>query len=683
MTMMMQPPSSSHFDSSFDERQASSELDEEPLPVGRLGRERHRERELASQFSSLHGGWQRDEDPRFDLFVEQKRREEDFHNFDQRVQRAYTAAQRQHHTEIWNGFKRQLKRTGEKMTPAILEQVNRSITQRDEWLREVFNGLDADYRSGDGEREHRAAEELRSCLGGRSGELLQPHYERKLEHRFAGPKKQKLLEQEAEDAGDLNSFANTGDPEFDALAAAATGAGPSLSNDEVNRYAALKPSMSAIEDAVATRYGRAGREHWSMLQSEKDAEYVAKLDEAGKIYKQLLEQDGAYNESVEQNKVRTVVRRMSQAQVRFRTAMELEATREQLVEAHEKMKKLRAEEAETRRLARKKLATQLLAEERQKYYGASSSADSTAQEGKREGSGDSAADKEDVDRIAATMRERIRRKIQDETLNRLNTDLAERAASERDEARARKRVFQQMVAQLEHDSERREGERWMMTNSSSPSSNLASRISSASDPQILQALDDTAQLAATMKQEQARRRGADAVDSDETLTKQALWQVLNEDRWEDPFHTVHSARVQATKNYTELLNLAPPAKLRLGKKSDRGMGGNVTGGEEGKMLQDPWIEQKSFGWGLNHHDIHDLDEDGTRQYFPDTHGWHVRDPKTRDIDLRYEKKLGRGLRWTGPTFYKMGIDAKNLAKDRPTVEDPSIARWKGVTVPKP
>jgi hypothetical protein len=94
------------------------------------------------------------------------------------------------------------------------------------------------------------------------------------------------------------------------------------------------------------------------------------------------------------------------------------------------------------------------------------------------------------------------------------------------------------------------------------------------------------------------------------------------------------------------------------------------------MLKDMHLENQAFTWGMNYVDVHSMDEDGTRQYVRSPLGVHVRDPKTRDIDLRYERRLGRGVRWTGPIFYKQGIDAKNLPKDRPMVEDPNVPRMK-------
>jgi hypothetical protein len=122
--------------------------------------------------------------------------------------------------------------------------------------------------------------------------------------------------------------------------------------------------------------------------------------------------------------------------------------------------------------------------------------------------------------------------------------------------------------------------------------------------------------------------------------------------------------------------LTQPTKLRLGKKALRGTSSNLEGGQEAKMLQDPWVETKTHVWGMRMEDMHDVDQDTSKQYFRDHLGWHIRDPKTRDIDWRFERKLGRGLRWTGPTFYKRGVDAKGREEDRPMVEDPNTPRTK-------
>ncbi|MDP2379923.1 MAG: hypothetical protein Q8M35_05465, partial [Pseudohongiella sp.] len=87
----------------------------------------------------------------------------------------------------------------------------------------------------------------------------------------------------------------------------------------------LKPNMALIQEAVTDRYGRAGKEHWDLLQAEKDAEYGKKLSDAANIYQGLLEQQQSYDESIQNQGVKDYVRRVSRAMVRFRTAMEVEA----------------------------------------------------------------------------------------------------------------------------------------------------------------------------------------------------------------------------------------------------------------------------------------------------------------------------------------------------------------------
>lgn len=578
-----------------------------------IDRQRFQEQNLSNQFASLSSGWQKGENERFDLFVEEKRRKAAFEEFDQRVQRAFGRAVRQHRAEVWNGYKRQLKRTGDKLTPQVLQSVNRSINEREEWLRDVFTQLDADYRSSDPDRVARATTDLRAALDGRAGELLMPHYERKAERRHAGPKQQKLMDQQFDDDVD----------------------GPNITDDEVNRYLGLKPNMAVIQEAVSDRYGRAGKEHWDLLQAEKDAEYGKKLSDAANIYQGLLEQQQAYDESVENQGVKDYVRRVSRAMVRFRTAMEVEATREELIDAHEQMKQQRKDEANARRKERMRLAAEM--------------------------------------RATGVPSEEVNKMMKAQSLDYLNQQLAQRVLAEKDEDRGRKRAFMQMIDQLEFDAENQDGKEMMSSNNNNTSLNsLKERATKYSDPQIKEIFEETSELATSMKQ----KSEYSSID-DASLTRKALWEVLTRDKWEDPFFIVHSARHQAEQNYDEVFRLTQPTKIRLGRKAGkRGTSANLGAGQESKLMQDPWVETKTHAWGMRMEDMHDVDADGNKEYFRDHLGWHVRDPKTRDIDFRFERKLGRGLRWTGPTFYKRGVDAKNRVEDRPMVEDANTPRTK-------
>ena len=322
--------------------------------------------------------------------------------------------------------------------------------------------------------------------------------------------------------------------------------------------------------------------------------------------------------------------------VRFRTAMEIEATREELIDAHEKMKQERKEEAEQRRLERMKIAADMKA--------------------------------------SGVPTEEVRKVMKQQSLDFLNENLSRQVVAEKEEDRARKRVFLQMIDQLEFETERQEGESQMNTNNNNSSTSTSSleelrdRATKFSAPQIKEIFQETSELATNMKQQNEFKN-----IEDEKLTRKALWEVLSRDRWEDPFLIVHSARLQAEQNYDQIYALTQPTKLRLGRKSTRGTSANLGAGEERKIMQDPWVETTTHVWGVKMEDMHNLDPDTSKEYFADHLGWHIRDPKTRDMDFRYEKKLGRGLRWTGPTFYKRGIDARNRnnLENRPVVEDPN------------
>jgi hypothetical protein len=284
-------------------------------------------RSLVRRFAQLDG-WQRGENKKFDAFVEHKRKEREFEEFDQRVERAYLLALKDHKAEIWNGVKRKLARTNTKYTPTVLMETNRAIDERSRWLRDVFAQIDSDYRSNDETRQATAAADLTKALRSSSSDFMAHAYDQKAQQRRMGEKEK--MQMEAELAADEL---------------------PDISEDEANRYANLKPRMASIEAALKEKYGLAGHRHWEQLQSIKDAEYVDKLDRAAEKYKELLAQHDAYEESTESHASKRLIARIHEGQVRFQTAMELEEERLKLIDAKESMDKERYEEQKQRRRA--------------------------------------------------------------------------------------------------------------------------------------------------------------------------------------------------------------------------------------------------------------------------------------------------------------------------------------------
>ncbi|ESL10217.1 hypothetical protein TRSC58_02054 [Trypanosoma rangeli SC58] len=214
---------------------------------------------LAEQFATMQG-WQAGEDTAFDAYVKEKRQKERYEAFDQRVERGYVAAAKLHKAEVQNAVKRRLKATGAKFTAATLREMKVALEERMDWLREVWTQIDADYRSGDTARQETAAREISAALMGEPSDYMQWVYEKKRELRFAGPIKRAEMQSELQSA-EL----------------------PDVSDEEVNRYHALRLNMMEVEQNVKAKYGLAGQQHWAELQAEKDDEYLKKLDDAAEV----------------------------------------------------------------------------------------------------------------------------------------------------------------------------------------------------------------------------------------------------------------------------------------------------------------------------------------------------------------------------------------------------------------
>ena len=545
-------------------------------------------RRTAQQFATLTG-WQRGDDPEFDSYVAEKRKEKEFDAFDQRVERAYQRMAKLHKAEVWNAYKRDLRETGKKLNPTLLAEINSAADDRAEWLRDVFAQIDADYRSGDAERQKQAAKDISQALQGDPGDYMQWLYERKREVRFLGEKGK--AEAQAQDEGDSL---------------------PDVRPDEVNRYSALKLKMSQIRDLVEEQYGSAGLAHWDKLQLAKDQEYREKLELAAENYKLLLKQQDQYDAGVSNERQRLVAERMSTAQAKFKAAMELEDERERLIANHKERTKERFEKARADRIEKLKLATKL------------------REQGKTTEEVADLFKMKKLDELIQTHNEEVRR--------------------EQHQVVAKRRKFLDMIQQMRTKVEEREGKELLQMEypgggemDAESKQNLVRQSKAEADDQLMQKASDVAKL-----------RG----DESPASRKKALWDVLNDDKWYDPFITVHQARLHARNTYDPIYMRMDPTKLAQEKHEwDRGHGQwAIGGGTERSMLQMPEKVLQPYQWGVSAHLIQNMDPDGKTVWASgaqDTRP-HIMDPKTMDIDLRFERKDGGGPIWTGPRFYPQG-----------------------------
>ena len=82
-----------------------------------------------TQFQTMEG-WQAGQDDTFDQYVSEKRLEEGFEAFDQRLERAYQAALRVHRAEIYNATKRRLKESRKPYDHDTMRQTEAAVRQR-------------------------------------------------------------------------------------------------------------------------------------------------------------------------------------------------------------------------------------------------------------------------------------------------------------------------------------------------------------------------------------------------------------------------------------------------------------------------------------------------------------------------------------------------------------------------
>jgi hypothetical protein len=187
------------------------------------------------------------------------------------------------------------------------------------------------------------------------------------------------------------------------------------------------------------------------------------------------------------------------------------------------------------------------------------------------------------------------------------------------------------------------------------------------DERALAAAQEQEERAAKKEGRDAKKVEAPAREPSPREQKRALWDIVNEDPYKDPFLTVHQARLDARATYSDIYAHTTPFSLRLARK-DRGKGdsSDLAGTDNNhRMIKKPEDEYRTYGWGMHRTTVANLDHDGSKTYLQFDDGYAVKDKETGGIDMRYEKKAGRGMRFTGPRFYKMGIDEDRAREDHP------------------
>lgn len=386
---------------------------------------------------------------------------------------------------------------------------------------------------------------------------------------------------------------------------------PEISEHEANRYLNLKLNMHEIERNVKAKYGIAGHQHWAMLQSEKNAEYEDKLDKAVAQYKELIDQQNRHDESQRTQHVRSVMERTHEARVRFQAAMEIETERERMIEAHVAMQKERQEQAAEQ-------ARQQLRE---------------------------AAEMKAAGKTTAEVAQALKQKVLDEAVKRQD----EYRFEEKQAVLKKKETFLGIISKMRRNVEVREGSE-MMTERDA----LVEAPSTSSSTAVFGFDDDDA-----AKAPQQHMRGGKRLS--ETQQKQDLWREIHADAYEDPFVTVHQARLDADQTYDPLYMKMNGTELVQGRQhAHQGLADQLAGNEGDRFLLKSANEAaKPYQWGNAHGIVHNLDGDGETQYFL-SDVYHVRDKKTGDIDWTRERRAGGPL-FSGPKFYKIG--ERREAKD--------------------
>ncbi|CAD2218425.1 trichohyalin [Angomonas deanei] len=361
------------------------------------------------------------------------------------------------------------------------------------------------------------------------------------------------------------------------------------------------------------------------------------------MYQQLIDQSNRMEESQRTALLRSNVERIHEAQVRFKASLELEDERERLVEAHQHM------EEERRRVA-KETRTALLQEAAElRAKGATS--------------------------------EEVQQYLRQRQLEKHAERQAEYQLREQQSVLQSKNQYLSMIDQLKGDFERRDGLELMQQ---TEKENRRVNAFGFMDEDVLEtgnqltpssAAPPTAKFQQREDHQPQQAPKPDHAPSPYEESKEELWRRISQDKYEDPFLTVHQARLDAVKYYDTAYARTVPLEMKQGRKyASQGMGQHaVGGGTENQIYKGGNDLAHALQWGTNAQVVHDIDGDGSKGYFMDNL-WHVRDKETGDIDWRYEKKVG-GPILRGPAFYRMGA-AREAAEpgEQPMEPTPDIIR---------
>nr|CCC91415.1 unnamed protein product [Trypanosoma congolense IL3000] len=331
--------------------------------------------------------------------------------------------------------------------------------------------------------------------------------------------------------------------------------------------------------------------------------------------------------------------------------MELEGQREQLIEAHQAMTEERKRAARERRRDLLREAAELRAQ-----------------------------GKNSVEVLTA-MKER--------QLDANARRQAEYELKEQEDILKRKSELLDLIARFKYDVENREGRELLQRQgaSSGTAPNVFGFYEGEEAGEVVSSGTEKSSQLSTGETSSTGRALAEGYDktseTQPSLQQQRseIWKSINSDTYEDPFRTVHQARLDAVKTYDSTYARTFPLNLVLGRKYSRQGAGEMAAGNEmdRQILQKGNSVAYSFQWGIGSKTVHDLDADGSMDYFMDG-SFHVRDKETGDIDWRYEKKSG-GAIFRGPKFYRLGAQREAAEAGERTMDpvprDPNPQRsWR-------
>jgi hypothetical protein len=203
----------------------------------------------------------------------------------------------------------------------------------------------------------------------------------------------------------------------------------------------------------------------------------------------------------------------------------------------------------------------------------------------------------------------------------------------------KKSLYLDLITKIQNEYEKQEGEALMNFQSSG--------LTTQKDEQSLQLLKEAQNLVSFENKPNTILE-----------RKKALWKVINEDKVEDPFRTVHQARVDARKAHDRSYAKMPGIDLAIEPHNWNRTWGYYRAGlgqERFVLLDKPSKTMGHYVWGQSDQQKFNYDDDGTKQYKLDQYrpSQAILD-KNEDIDLRFYNKEGRQIS-AGPRYYKRGV----------------------------